>query len=63
MKKLFVFMILCLAFLLLVPGIVSAEGENNNNQVIDSVGTTKSGTTTITYGVAEYFQLKSSPYS
>ena len=58
MKKLFVFMILCLAFLLIVPGIVSAEDDTNGGESVGTIEShTKSGTTTITYGLHEVYQL------
>ena len=55
MKKVFVFTLICLAFLLFVPGIVSADGALTTDQ------TESSGTTTVTYGISSKFQLSIPP--
>lgn len=53
MKKVFVFTLICLALLLLVPGVVSAD----QNIEWDSSQASASGTTEVTYGVASMFSL------
>ena len=60
MKKIIVFAILCATLLLLIPGVVSAEGESasSNAVVTDPHTITQSGTTQVTYGVAAKYYLK-----
>ena len=56
MKKVFVFTLICLALLLLVPGVVSAE-----ETPIDQSTASQSGTTNVTFGFAALYQLTVPP--
>lgn len=57
MKKVFVFTLICLALLLLVPGVVSAA----DDPLIDSTTASQSGTTNVTFGFAALYQLTVPP--
>ena len=57
MKKVFVFTLICLALLLLVPGVVSAAEETP----IDQSTVSQRGTTNVTFGFAALYQLTVPP--